>query len=301
MKVINNMTPLPNQDPVEILKLMLSNSMITQAKEFIVINKLNLKVELREGKPVLLESNPGVDVWLDKFITQDTEMLKMKDEARILSKTDDEVLILGESGTGKELIARAMIGERDGKFCRINCAAVPRELIESELFGHERGSFTGANAKKIGMMEAASDGVLFLDEVGDLPLDVQAKLLNALQPVDGKRYIRSIGATNETEINCRIVCATHKNLMDMVEHGAFRLDLYARISTFELRVAPLSKRIDDVVPIVVAIAKSLNVEEKTASMLNIYWDAIKSGDIKLPLNVRTLEQMVKRYALLGRI
>lgn len=290
-----------NQNPLDILNLMLLNNLIAQAKDYISINKLPYKIEIREGKSVILDTTPGSETWLSKFITIDDETIQLKDDARKLSKIDDEILILGETGTGKELIARAMIGDRYAKFCRINCAAIPRELVESELFGHRKGAFTGASGEKIGMMEAAKGGVLFLDEVGDLPLDVQAKLLNALQPIDGKRYIRPIGDTEEIETSCRIVCATHRNLLEMVKDGLFRIDLYARISTFVLRIKPLRERRCDIEPIIKELGRIHNKEEQASNLLDVFGELLKSEEFKLELNVRSLEQALKRYSVLGRI
>jgi len=289
-------------DPVDILNLMLQNNLIDGAKMHIAAFKLPYKIEIRDDKPVLLNTTPGCETWLNKFISIDSDTVALKDDARKLSMIDDEVLILGETGTGKELIARAMIGDRDAKFCRINCAAMPKELIESELFGHKKGSFTGAMTDKKGMMEVAKGGVLFLDEVGDLPLEIQAKLLNALQPIDGKRYIRPVGGTEEVEISCRIVCATHRNLMEMVNDKLFRLDLYARISTFVLKIKPLRERRCDIPDIMQEIGKILHREKDVTELLNgSFRDMIMSSEFKLELNVRSLEQIIKRYSVLKKI
>jgi len=283
------------------LKLMLANNLNTAVENLISIWKLQYRVTQKDGAWILEDLLTGADLWLKKFISKDEETLAMKKEAKTLSKIDDEVLILGETGTGKELIARSMIGDRTGAFKRINCAAMPKELIESELFGHKAGAFTGANVAKQGLMVAAKDGVLFLDEIGDLPLDTQAKVLNCLQPVDGKRYVRPVGSNDEVEITCRIVCATHRDLSDMVKKNQFRIDLYARISTFELRIKPLKQRMEDVEPIVKEIGVSLKCETKAQEFLSKYMDSIVNNELSLALNVRSLEQYVKRYSVLGRV
>lgn len=295
------------------LKLMLANNLNQAVENLISIWKLQYRVteemvddpvtkqKVKTGKWILEDLLTGADLWLKKFITEDEETLAMKREAKTLSKIDDEVLILGETGTGKELIARAMIGNRNGAFKRINCAAMPKELIESELFGHKAGAFTGANASKQGLMVAAKDGVLFLDEIGDLPLDTQAKVLNCLQPVDGKRYVRPVGSNDEVEITCRIVCATHRNLESMVKENKFRIDLYARISTFMLGIKPLKQRMEDVAPIVKEIGAQLKCEAKAAEFLDKYMEKILNNELSLALNVRSLEQYVKRYSVLGRV
>ncbi len=295
----------PQQDSQvseETLRLLIANGLVEAAQTTIDIGKLPYKIIIRDGKPALEDSVTGASLWLKKFITDDPETIQMKAEAMKLSKIDDEVLILGETGTGKELIARAMIGDRVGKFCRVNCAAMPKDLIESELFGHKAGAFTDAKGNKKGMMEVANNGVLFLDEIGDLSLETQAKLLNALQPVDGKRYIRPVGSTEEVEINCRIVCATHKNLDKMVQDNVFRVDLFARISTFVLSIKPLRVRKGDILPIVKEIGFLLKREKQTEEFIQSeYMEKIINTDYLLPLNVRSLEQAVKRFCVLGRI
>ena len=295
------------------LRLMLDNNLVDAVNNLISIHNLKYRVvekmikdpltgePKKTGKYLLEDSLTGADLWLKKFITEDEETIEMKIEAKKLSKIDDEVLILGETGTGKELIARAMIGDREGAFKRINCAAMPKELIESELFGHKAGAFTGANTSKQGLMQAAKDGVLFLDEIGDLPLDTQAKVLNCLQPIDGKRYVRPVGSNDEIEITCRIVCATHRDLGAMVKENKFRIDLYARISTFVLRIKPLDERVEDIAPIVKELGVMLKCEVKAQEFLLKYMDKMINKELSLDLNVRSLEQFVKRYNVLGRV
>src|ERR1700721_1262643 len=154
-----------NNKPINVpeessLRMLLENGMVDAVRTAIDIHGLQYKIVEREGKFILEDSVVGAELWLKKFITEDEETIEMKNDARKLAKIDDEVLILGETGTGKELIARSLIGDRIGKFYRINCAAMPKELIESELFGHAKGAFTGAETSKSGMMKAAKDGVL---------------------------------------------------------------------------------------------------------------------------------------------
>jgi len=230
-----------------------------------------------------------------------TRVYSDEKDALKLSQIEDEVLILGETGTGKELIARSLIGDRKGGFYRVNCAAMPSNLIESELFGHKIGAFTDAKSSKKGLFEIAKDGVLFLDEIGDLPLDTQAKVLNALQPIDGKRYIRPVGSNDEVEINCRVVCATHRNLEEMIENKLFRMDLYARISTFILSIKPLRNRKCDVVPIVKELGFILKKELKAQEFIDKYIEDIMNDKLSLRLNVRSLEQSVKRFSTLGKV
>ncbi|MEQ8497015.1 MAG: sigma-54 dependent transcriptional regulator, partial [Gammaproteobacteria bacterium] len=162
-----------------------------------------------------------------------------------LARSQAPVYISGESGTGKELVAR-LIHEQGARaeaaFVPVNCGAIPDELMESELFGHRKGSFTGAVADKAGLFQAADGGTLFLDEVAELPLHMQVKLLRAIQ----EKRVRPIGAEEEFPVDCRILCATHKNLAALVEQGSFRQDLYYRLNVIELAVPPLRERRDDV-------------------------------------------------------
>jgi len=287
--------------PESTLRLMLANNLVDAVNNMITIYKLQYRTVKVGDKWLLEDSLTGADLWLKRFITEDEDTIKMKIEAKKLSKIDDEVLILGETGTGKELIARSMIGDRKGPFKRINCAAMPKELIESELFGHKAGAFTGATVAKQGLMVAAAGGVLFLDEIGDLPLDTQAKVLNCLQAIDGKRYVRPVGSNEEIEITCRIVCATHRNLIRMVNEDKFRVDLYARISTFELYIKALRDRVMDIVPIVREIGVTMKQETKAQEFLEAYTQKIINKELSLALNVRSLEQYFKRFVVLGRV
>lgn len=177
--------------------------------------------------------------YLDKFITGNKEMLEVKALTRKYAPLEHTILITGETGTGKEIIARSLHGKCKGEFIPINCGGFPEHLIESELFGHLKGSFTGANDDKVGVFQAAQDGTVFLDEIAELPLLMQTKLLRVLQ----EHEIRRVGSTRTESVNCRVICATHQNLQ---VSDKFREDLWWRISTLQLHLSPLRDRKDDI-------------------------------------------------------
>lgn len=228
---------------------------------------------------------------LGRFITNDPAMMEMKETVKKLARVNDPVLITGPSGTGKEIIARALHGHRNVRtFYPVNCAGMPEELIESELFGHVAGSFTGSKGDYKGIMRSAEDGTVFLDEIGEAPLQLQAKLLRALQPGhNGKYFIRPVGGTQHYEISCRIVAATKEDLWTKVQSGLFREDLYGRLMAFELVITPLMERRIDIL----LILKSLGVED-TAEIEDDIW----KRKIEL-FNVRALQAFARRKKVLG--
>lgn len=215
-----------------------------------------------------------------------------------VSPTDATVLILGESGTGKELVARSIHQQSrraDAQLISVNCAAIPETLLESELFGHEKGAFTGAASQRQGLVEAADGGTLFLDEIGELPLEAQARLLRVLQ--EGE--IRRVGSVTSTRVDVRLVAATHRNLKELAATGDFREDLYYRLNVVELRLPPLRERGEDVVEIADFMLKRSS--EKLAQP-NMQFDqnainAIRS--YQWPGNVRELENAVERAVILA--
>jgi sigma-54 specific flagellar transcriptional regulator A len=165
-----------------------------------------------------------------------------------VADTDASVLILGESGTGKEVVARNLhyhSKRREAPFVPVNCGAIPAELLESELFGHEKGAFTGAITSRAGRFELANGGTLFLDEIGDMPLPMQVKLLRVLQ----ERTFERVGSNKTQNVDVRIIAATHKNLEQMIEAGSFREDLYYRLNVFPIEMAPLRERVEDIHPL----------------------------------------------------
>lgn len=231
---------------------------------------------------------------LQAFLTQDEKMIKLKEHVRKLAQVDDCVLIQGETGTGKELIAKALHGNRKGQFVAINCAGLPKELVESELFGHAAGAFTDAKNRRQGLIEQADDGTLLLDEIGDLDLPLQAKLLRCLQ----EKTYRAVGSNTEMRMTCRIVCATHLNLKMLLSNNLFRRDLFARISTFILQLTPLRDRIKDVPLIVKQMDRAENAFP-LSGLVSDKWLKINGGsDNAIPENVRTVQSIVRRWQVL---
>jgi transcriptional regulator with GAF, ATPase, and Fis domain len=215
-----------------------------------------------------------------------------------VATTDSTVLIEGETGTGKELIARAIhnLSSRCGRaFIKLNCAAIPLDLLESELFGHERGAFTGAIAQKIGRFETADKGTLFLDEVGDIPPALQPKLLRVLQEQEFER----LGSTRTHRVDVRLVAATNRDLAEMVNRGEFRSDLYFRLNVFPLKLPPLRERREDIPALVTHFVQILgrrlgrqieHIPPETMSALSSYhW----------PGNIRELQNLIERAMILS--
>jgi len=219
-------------------------------------------------------------------------------EVERVAPTDSTVLILGETGTGKELIARAVhnISPRCGRpFIKLNCSAIPFDLLESELFGHEKGAFTGAVAQKIGRFEMADTGTLFLDEIGDLPLALQPKLLRVLQEQEFER----LGSGRTHRINVRLVAATHRDLGEMVSRKEFRSDLYYRLNVFPVLIPPLRERREDIPQL------ATHFVEVFAMRMNKRIDHISEGVLDAfvsyswPGNVRELQNLIERAVILS--
>jgi formate hydrogenlyase transcriptional activator len=219
-------------------------------------------------------------------------------QAITVASSDATVLILGETGTGKELIARAihrMSSRNNRAFVKLNCAAIPTGLLESELFGHERGAFTGAIAQKVGRLELADKGSLFLDEVGDIPLELQPKLLRALQEQEFER----LGSTRTIKVNIRLIAATNRDLGEMVAEKAFRPDLYYRLNVFPIRMPPLTDRRTDI-PILVR-----HFVQKFARKMNKHIEIVPTATMtalvnwEWPGNIRELENLMERSVILS--
>jgi formate hydrogenlyase transcriptional activator len=221
------------------------------------------------------------------------------DQIRIVAPTDSTVLIEGETGTGKELIAQAIHNNsrrRDRPFVKLNCAAIPLGLLESELFGHERGAFTGAVAQKPGRFEAADGGTLFLDEIGDIPLELQAKLLRVLQEQEFER----LGSTYTRRVNVRVVAATNQDLATLVAGKQFRMDLYYRLNVFPIAVPPLRHRLEDI-PMLVAHFVHRYAESMSKQIEKITSDAMEALlHYSWPGNIRELQNFIERAVILTK-
>jgi DNA-binding NtrC family response regulator len=218
---------------------------------------------------------------------------------RVAEATDTTVLIEGESGTGKELIAdliaRRTPRRREGPFVEINCATVPENLIESELFGHERGAFTDAKAQKRGLFEEADGGTLLLDEVGEMPMPTQAKLLRVLEEMTFRR----LGGTRDLSVDVRVVAATNKELAEEVERGRFRLDLYHRLDVFHIRVPPLRDRREDILPLAAHFLErfAARMRKPVSRFLSETERLLTAYDY--PGNVRELRNVIERAVILS--
>jgi two-component system NtrC family response regulator len=232
------------------------------------------------------------------LVTRDPAMLRVCRTIEKVAPTSATVLILGESGTGKELLARALHDlspRRKERFVAINCAAIPETLLESELFGYEKGAFTGAVKQTLGKLEIASGGTLFLDEIGDLPTSLQAKLLRFLQA----RVIERIGGRQEIPIDVRIVCATHQSLKTQIAEGRFREDLYYRLAEIVVEIPPLRERQGDATLLAHGFTRRFAEEQRRGAMV-LQPDAVEAIDTySWPGNVRELENVVKRAVIMA--
>jgi DNA-binding NtrC family response regulator len=224
------------------------------------------------------------------------KMRKLMAQVARVAASESRVCILGETGTGKELIARAIhekSNRSEGPYITLNCAAVPAELIESELFGHEKGSFTGAANRHLGKFEQANEGTLFLDEIGDMPLPMQAKLLRVLEQGDVER----IGGDKPVKVNVRVIVATHRNLEEQVRQGGFRQDLFHRVYVFPLALPPLRERVEDIPALATHFAAQISKQNgwKEVSFAPDAIQALQSHS--WPGNIRELRNVIERVLL----
>ncbi len=257
-----------------------------------------LKDKLAQEK-LYLEAEVRSEADFEGIVGQSSALWKVLQLVDTVATSDSTVLLLGETGTGKELIARATHDRsrrKDRTFVKLNCAAIPTGLLESELFGHERGAFTGAVAQKIGRLELADQGTLFLDEVGDIPLELQPKLLRVLQEGEFER----LGSTRTKKVDVRLVAATNRDLDRMIEEKQFRSDLYYRLNVFPIRVPPLRERPEDI-PLLVRYFSQKYARRMEKRIESIPAEAMrKLARWHWPGNVRELQNLVERAVILTR-
>ncbi|MEM6484171.1 MAG: sigma-54 dependent transcriptional regulator [Pseudomonadota bacterium] len=268
-----------------------------KAGAFDFISKPVALEKLRSLVGAALELDQLGETRRDELIGSTDVMLKLREQISKVSRSQAPVHISGESGSGKEVVARSVHGNGPraaGPFVAVNCGAIPAELIESELFGHLKGSFTGASRDKLGLFQAAEGGTLFLDEVADLPLATQVKLLRAIQ----EKRIRPVGANEEVATDVRLLSATHKSLAEEVKNGRFREDLFFRINVIELQVPSLRERADDVGELAQALLVRIAINNQIAA------PTLSDGAMnallgyRFPGNVRELENMLERASAL---
>jgi len=252
----------------------------------------------REAENVYLQEEIKVDHNFEEIITQSNILKRVLRSIEQVAATDTTVLILGETGTGKELLARAvhnLSNRRDRPLVKVNCAALPANLIESELFGHEKGAFTGALSCKIGRFELADGGTIFLDEIGDLPLELQAKLLRVLQEGEFER----LGNPKSLKVDVRVIAATNRDLEQAIENGDFRRDLYYRLNVFPIESPPLRHRKEDIPMLVKHFMEKFNA--KTGKKVEVVPHSVMETLLAYDWlgNVRELENIILRAIIIS--
>lgn len=281
---INFLTQVGNQVAIAIENAMVYGE-IAELKDKLAQEKLYLEEEIRG------------EMDFEGIVGQSSGLRHVLNLVETVAPSDSTVLLLGETGTGKELIARAIHDRsrrKDRTLVKLNCAAIPTGLLESELFGHERGAFTGAISQKIGRLELADQGTLFLDEVGDIPTDIQPKLLRALQ----EREFERLGSTRTKRVDVRLVAATNRNLERMIENREFRSDLYYRLNVFPIRIPPLRERPEDI-PLLVRYFTQKYARRMEKQIESIPATAMKRlSDWRWPGNIRELENLIERSVIL---
>src|SRR5580700_5357353 len=248
---------------------------------------------------VALESRELCGSGLPCIIGNSTALRRVLGMVRIVARTNATVLINGETGTGKELIAEAIhkcSDRSNGPFVKVNCAAIPAGLLESELFGHERGAYTGAIARSIGRFERAHRGTLFLDEIGDLPFELQPKILRVMQ----ERQFERLGGTATIHTDVRVICATHRNLVEMVDDREFRADLFYRLSVFPVELPPLRERPEDIHLLVqhFAMDYAARMRKPIRAIADEFIAACSRHS--WPGNVRELQNFIERSVILSK-
>ncbi|MFH3002329.1 two-component system response regulator GlrR [Klebsiella aerogenes] len=246
----------------------------------------------------LEQSSPATDErWRQAIVTRSPQMLRLLEQAGMVAQSDVSVLIIGQSGTGKEIVAQAIHNaspRHEKPFIAINCGALPEQLLESELFGHARGAFTGAVSNREGLFQAAEGGTLFLDEIGDMPVALQVKLLRVLQ----ERKVRPLGSNRDIDIDVRIVSATHRDLPKAMARGEFREDLFYRLNVVNLKIPPLSERAEDI-PLLANHLLRQSADRHKPFVRAFSSDAMKRlMAAKWPGNVRQLVNVIEQCVAL---
>ncbi|MCF0210390.1 MAG: sigma-54-dependent Fis family transcriptional regulator [Bacteroidales bacterium] len=269
------------------------NRILAVVKEQVAKSKQNISLP----KPIKRTKTPTNTTQQTTIIGQSAQVKQMLAMIERVAPTDAKVLITGENGTGKELVAKMLFEKslrNKNPFVEVNCAAIPNELIESELFGHEKGSFTSAVAKQKGKFQLADTGTLFLDEIGDMSLNTQSKVLTAIQ----EKKIQPVGSEKDIRVDVRIISATNKNLREEIESGRFREDLYHRINVIEIKVPSLQERKDDI-PLLVDHFLTLISTDNNSERLTIEPSAVKFlQDYDYTGNIRQLRNIIERLTIL---
>jgi formate hydrogenlyase transcriptional activator len=268
------------------------------AIELAINHPASLEIEDATSAKVALDNYELSGSGLPRIVGNSAALRRVLSTARIVAPTDATVLINGETGTGKELIAEAIhtcSNRSNGPFVKVNCAAIPAGLLESELFGHERGAYTGACTRSIGRFERANRGTLFLDEIGDLPLELQPKILRALQ----ERQFERLGCATTIHTDMRVICATHRNLIEMVDKREFRPDLFYRLSVFPIELPPLRDRPEDIRLLVLHFARdyAARMHKRITAISEEFMAALERHS--WPGNVRELQNFIERSMILA--
>jgi formate hydrogenlyase transcriptional activator len=297
MNLVSRQKDAFDQQHIELLQQVTGHVTVALDNALTYRKVAELKERLAEEK-LYLEEEIRTEYHFEEIIGESAALKRILKQVESVGRTNATVLILGETGTGKELIARAihdLSPRRDRTFVKLNCAAIPTGLLESELFGHEKGAFTGAISQKIGRLELAHEGTLFLDEVGDIPLELQPKLLRALQEKEFER----LGSTRTIPVDVRLLAATNRNLAKMVADRQFRSDLYYRLRVFPITVPPLRERAEDI-PILVRYFAQKHAERMHRRIEIIPPEAMEAlTRWHWPGNVRELENIIERAVILS--
>jgi formate hydrogenlyase transcriptional activator len=284
------------EDDLDLLSL-IGNQISLALDNALAYGRLNASAVRLEEERLYLESEIRSEHNFEEIVGKSAALRRVLDQVAIVSPTSSTVLLHGETGTGKELFARAihnLSSRRERTFVRLNCAAIPSGLVESELFGHEKGAFTGAIMQKRGRFELADRGTLFLDEIGDISLDLQPKLLRALQEHEFER----LGSTKTIRVDVRLIAATHRDLQAMIRNNQFREDLFYRLNVFPIEIPPLRSRREDI-PLLVhyfALRHSRQMQKRVKSVPKHAMDALVNAD--WPGNIRQLENFIERCVIL---